>query len=80
MLTEREYTLIKTTDPGSRYFLIKQGPSAVVARIDLSGMPDIINVLSGRAETVLIMDKLRQEYGDHPDKWLHIFYDKVRKK
>ncbi len=80
MLTEREYTLIKTTDPGSRYFLIKQGPSAVVARIDLSGMTDIINVLSGRTETVLIVDKLREEYGDNPDKWLHLFYDRVKKK
>lgn len=80
MLSEREFTLIRTTDPGSRYFLIKQGPNAVVARIDLSGLTDIINVLSGRAETVLLVDKLRQEYGDNPDKWLHIFYEKVRKK
>jgi type IV secretion system protein VirB4 len=80
MLSEREFVLIKTTDPGSRFFLIKQGPSAVVARIDLSGMTDIINVLSGRTETVLILDKLRQEYGDNPDKWLHLFYEKVRKK
>lgn len=79
MLTEREFTLIKTTDPGSRYFLIKQGPSAVVARIDLSGMTDIINVLSGRTETVLIVDKLRKKYGENPDKWLHHFYDQVNR-
>lgn len=80
MLSEREFILIKTTDPGSRYFLIKQGTSAVVARIDLSGMTDIINVLSGRTETVLLMDKLRAEYGENPDQWLHHFYEQARKK
>lgn len=79
MLSQREYILIKTTDPSSRYFLIKQGVNAVVARIDLRGMTDIINVLSGRTETVLMLDKLREQYGDNPDNWLHLFYEKARK-
>ncbi len=79
MLSQREYILIKTTDPSSRYFLIKQGVSAVVARIDLRGMTDIINVLSGRTETVLMLDQLRKEYGDSPENWLHLFYKKARK-
>lgn len=79
MLSEREYQLIKTTDPNSRYFLVKQGISAVVARIDLSGMTNIINVLSGRAETVLLLNRIRQEYGDDPEVWLPIFYEKVKK-
>lgn len=79
MLSQREYILIKTTDPSSRYFLIKQGVNAVVARIDLRGMTDIINVLSGRTETVLMLDKLRGQYGDNPDNWLHLFYEKARK-
>ena len=80
MLTQREYTLIKTTDPGSRFFLIKQGINAVVARIDLSGMTNIINVLSGRVDTVLMLDKLRKEYGEDPANWLDIFYKKANKK
>jgi type IV secretion system protein VirB4 len=79
MLSKREYTLIKTTDPGSRYFLIKQGISAVVARIDLSGLENIVNVLSGRSETVLLLDEIRKEVGDDPDKWLPIFYERVKK-
>src|ERR1700744_3013935 len=54
MLSERELNLLKTTEPGSRFFLVKQGKDVVVARIDLSGMDDIIMVLSGRAETVVI--------------------------
>ncbi len=78
MLSQREYMLIKTTDPSSRYFLIKQGVSAVVAKIDLNGMTDIVNVLSGRVDTVLLLDKIRSEYSDDPEKWLPIFYKEVR--
>ena len=78
MLSEREYTLIKHTDPGSRFFLVKQGNDAVVARIDLRGMEDIISILSGRAETVRLLDKIRDEVGDNPADWLPVFYEKVK--
>jgi len=78
MLSQREYTLIKTTDPSSRYFLVKQGVNAVVARVNLSGMDDIINVLSGRVETVILAEKLRAEYGDDPANWLPIYYEKTK--
>lgn len=78
MLSQREYTLIKTTDPGTRFFLVKQAMDAVVARIDLSGMDEIINVLSGRAETVVLLDKILEEHGTDPDVWLPIFWEKVK--
>lgn len=78
MLSEREYSLIKTTDPRSRYFLIKQGTDAVVAKLDLRGMDDIINVLSGRAETVLLLYDVMREYGYDAEDWLPIFYKKCR--
>ena len=80
MLSEREFQLIKTIEPGSRYFLIKQDNSGVIAKIDLTGMTDIINVLSGRAETVLLLDEIIQEIkSDKPEDWLPIFYKRVRK-
>ena len=78
MLSQREYILIKTTDPASRYFLIKQGVNAVVAKVNLSGMTNIINVLSGRAETVVIMDKMIEKYGNDPKQWLPFFYEAVK--
>lgn len=80
MLSEREYILIKTTDPSSRFFLVKQGNNAVVARINLSGMDDIINILSGRTSTVLMLDEVRKQVGDDPADWLPIFYQKARQK
>ncbi len=77
MISDREFNLLKTTDPGSRYFLMKQGKDVVVARIDLTGMEDVVHVLSGRAETVAILDKIRAEVGDDPDVWLPMFQKKM---
>lgn len=79
MLSQREYILIKTTDPASRYFLIKQGINAVVAKVNLNGMDNVINVLSGRAETVVLLDKIINKHGSDPKKWLPVFYKEVKK-
>lgn len=74
MLSEREYQLVKTIDPGSRFFLIKQDQSGVVARVNLYGMGDTVRVLSGRAETVALLDDIIEELGsDDPDDWLSTF-------
>ncbi len=79
MLTDREFNLLKTTDPGSRFFLVKQSGDVVVARIDLAGMEDVINVLSGRAETVGILKRVLAEVGDDPDEWLPVFQQEVER-
>ena len=78
MLSERGYQLIKTTDLGSRYFLIKQGNDAVVAKVDLSGMSEIIDILSGRADTVIILDEIRKRYGDDPNIWIPKISEKLK--
>jgi type IV secretion system protein VirB4 len=78
MVSDREFNLLKTTDPGSRFFLVKQGKDVVVARIDLTGMDDVINVLSARAETVSILDEIRAQVGDAPEAWMNLFQDRMR--
>ncbi len=78
MLGAREFEIIKTTDPGSRFFLVKQGNDSVVARVDLRGMGDIINILSGRIDTVILLDEVRKKYGDDPKIWMPIFNQRVR--
>lgn len=79
MISDREFNLLKTTDPGSRYFLLKQGKDVVVARIDLSGMEDVVNILSGRAETVVILDEIRKEVGDDPEVWIPLFQERLKR-
>ena len=79
MLSEREFQLIKTTDPATRFFLVKQDQAGVIARIDLGGMGDVIRVLSGRAETVILLDQIIKEIGsDKPDDWIDIFYKRSK--
>lgn len=78
MVTDREFNLLKTTDPGSRFFLVKQGKDVVVARIDLSGMDEVINILSARAETVAILDEVIRTVGDAPEAWMPIFQERVK--
>lgn len=78
MLSEREFGLIKHTDPASRFFLVKQSSEVVVARIDLAGMGEVVSVLSGRADTVRLLDDIRLQVGDDPAVWLPVFYERVK--
>ncbi|MBU6141311.1 MAG: VirB4 family type IV secretion/conjugal transfer ATPase, partial [Proteobacteria bacterium] len=76
MLSEREFNLVKTTDPSTRFFLVKQDSDGVIARVDLSGMDEVIRVLSARAETTAILDEIISEVGEDPDDWLPIYYER----
>ena len=72
-LSAREVAWIRSTAPESRSFLIKHGRDSVVARLNLSGIPDLIKILSGRTETVAELDALRARVGDDPESWLPPF-------
>ncbi|MBN9079390.1 MAG: VirB4 family type IV secretion/conjugal transfer ATPase [Rhizobiales bacterium] len=72
-LTLKEFGFIRNTAPEKRAFLIKHGNDSVIARLDLSPMPDLVKVLSGRKETVEECEALRARYGDDPSAWLHHF-------
>jgi type IV secretion system protein VirB4 len=68
-LTAHELELIRTLPAQSRCFLIRQPDASVVVRLDLSGMPEVLTVLSGRESTVRRLDTLRETYGDAPAAW-----------
>ncbi|MGL4528739.1 MAG: VirB4 family type IV secretion/conjugal transfer ATPase [Aestuariivirga sp.] len=72
-LSQREIAWIRETGPELRSFLIRHGRDSVIAKLNLSGMPDLIKVLSGRTESVAELDRLRAELGDDPAGWLPIF-------
>jgi len=75
-LTETEFDLIKhELSAESRRFLIKQAHNSVVAELDLGGLDDELAVLSGRASTVELLDRLRAQVGDDPDLWLPLFHE-----
>ncbi|WP_214473431.1 VirB4 family type IV secretion/conjugal transfer ATPase [Mesorhizobium sp. dw_380] len=72
-LTVKEFNFIKNTPPEKRTFLVKHGNDSVIARLDLSSMPDVVKVLSGRKKTIEECAALREQYGDEPEKWLAEF-------
>ncbi|UXS05571.1 VirB4 family type IV secretion/conjugal transfer ATPase [Agrobacterium tumefaciens] len=72
-LSETEFDWIKSTSATSRQFLVKHDHDSVVAKLDLSAMPDLIKVLSGRAETVEECERLRAIHGDGAEQWLPHF-------
>ncbi|WP_420141361.1 VirB4 family type IV secretion/conjugal transfer ATPase [Sphingomonas sp.] len=68
-LSRHELELIRTLPAHSRCFLVRHANHSVVARLDLSGMPDMLTVLSGRESTVRRLDRIRAEVGDEPRRW-----------
>lgn len=74
-LTRREFALVRDElAPEQRRFLVKQGLHSVVVELDLAGLDDHLAVLSGRAETVELLDRLRARHGDDPADWLAPFH------
>ncbi|WP_369027006.1 VirB4 family type IV secretion/conjugal transfer ATPase [Qipengyuania sp. RANM35] len=68
-LTEHELALIRTLPAHSRCFLVRQPDASVVVRLDLSGAPEVLTLLSGRESTVRRLDLLRDALGDAPADW-----------
>jgi type IV secretion system protein VirB4 len=78
-LTRREFALVREElTAASRQFLIKQGLNSVVAELRLDGLDDELAVLSGRTETVDLLDQIRARHGDAPEAWLEPFHSKRR--
>jgi type IV secretion system protein VirB4 len=73
-LTEPEYLAVREDlAVGGHRFLLKQGNASVACELDLTGMDDLIAVLSGRASTVRLMERLIEDVGPDPAAWLPLF-------
>jgi type IV secretion system protein VirB4 len=68
-LTGHELALIRSLPAHSRCFLVRQPDASVVVRLDLSGAPEVLTILSGRESAVRRLDALREAVGDDPAKW-----------
>ncbi|MBT2304008.1 conjugal transfer protein TrbE [Variovorax paradoxus] len=72
-LTPREFQLIKYTEENSGQFLLKKGAESVLVRLDLSGMDDMLAVLSASLDNVEVMHAAIAEAGPEPAEWLPLF-------
>ena len=77
-LNRPEFEIIRSLPEGSGQFLLKQGQHGVVAQLPLAGMDDEIAILSGREETVRVLDRAREQVGDDPAALIPAFH-KLRK-
>ena len=78
-LTHEEFRLVREVlTPESHRFLVKQGHDSVVVELDLRGMDDALAILSGRTETVALLDRLRAEAGDDYAQWRAPFHNQRR--
>jgi type IV secretion system protein VirB4 len=68
-LTDHELALIRSLPAHSRCFLVRQPDASVVVRLDLSGAPEVLTILSGRESAVRRLDLLREAVGDKPADW-----------
>jgi type IV secretion system protein VirB4 len=68
-LTDHELALIRSLPAHSRAFLVRQPDASVVVRLDLSGSPEVLTILSGRESAVRRLDLLREAVGDDPADW-----------
>ncbi len=68
-LTGHELAVIRSLPAHSRAFLVRQPDASVVVRLDLSGAPEVLTILSGRESAVRRLDLLREAVGDDPAEW-----------
>lgn len=74
-LTEAEFNAIcGDLAQGGRRFLLKQGDQSIAIDMDLAGMEDYVAVLSGKRNTLRLMERLIRQHGDAPEAWLPHFY------
>lgn len=74
-LTEAEYDIVRSLSETSRTFLVKQGQTSAICRFDLTGLDEVLAVLSGTTESVALLDEIRARTGDDPSLWLPAFLE-----
>lgn len=72
-LTPREFQLIRNTEENSGRFLLKKGAESVMLSMDLTGMDDLLAVLSASLDNVEVMRAAIAEAGERPGDWLPLF-------
>lgn len=77
-LTEAEFMAVRQNLSGGRRFLLKQGEASVAIDLDLADLADFVAVLSGKRNTLRLMERLMREHGCNAQDWLPAFYAQWR--
>ena len=77
-LSHAEYEIVRSLGAqGGRRFLVKQDHASAICELDLSGMDDLLTVLSATTDNVALLDQIRARHGDDPFQWLPVLQREV---
>lgn len=78
-LTQAEFDIVRSLGThGNRRFLVKQGHTSAICELDLSGLDNLIAVLSATTDNVALLDAVRERHGNDPFQWLPVFMREVQ--
>ncbi len=77
-LSEGEFAAVAGFRKGGRSFLVKQGHRSAVVELDLTGMHDELQLLSGTKDQIALAQRLRASHGDDPAVWLPLLRAQAR--
>lgn len=79
-LTEAEFGTIRSLAADSRCFLVKQGDRSTVCSLNLYGLADELEILTGTPESVDLCEQVRTELRtDEPDVWIPVFLERLKR-
>lgn len=76
-MTDTEFDVLVKLAPASRLFLVKQGDTSVVASLNLQGLEEELDILSGSTEKVAILHQIMSQVGEEPDAWRPQFHARM---
>jgi type IV secretion system protein VirB4 len=79
-LSEAEFNIVRSLGENSRLFLVKQGHRSAIGRLDLSGLGDVLDVLSATTDNVELLERIRAQVGDDPAAWLPAFHAQLARR
>lgn len=71
-----EFEIIKNMGEESRMFLVKQGHTSMIGRLNLGGFDDELAILSGSSDNNQLADDIIAEVGNDPDLWIPVFHER----
>ncbi|MDF1654359.1 MAG: VirB4 family type IV secretion/conjugal transfer ATPase [Coxiellaceae bacterium] len=72
-LTQSEFIAIKSNESQSRLMLYKQGHESSLITLNLSGLGELLPILSATQTSINRLDEIRRVVGNRPDEWLPLF-------
>jgi type IV secretion system protein VirB4 len=76
-LTEADISYLSAMNTEDRHFLLKRGKDALVMALDLTGMSDIIAVLSATLPHLEIMEQVIEAQSREPAQWMPKFLERI---